>query len=236
MCTCSWRRSLLSFPCLGSITNSRGRTSTLRSKLTLVTDFTFHRVALFLRYQRFAIRVLSPCYIGSLSRVHKTWSFSSRRPPSIHGNGGGGGGTARTQGVCNTSVKLVDTRITDRTLHSDGNREKLPSVSFARWWNTASGLLRYLVGNCLFPCLQQDLFWPTFVRTNYILGHIILRLIFQASMTRLFDPSIMRVSIICPSRIEIKFLYSWMELELFDSRGREEGRRMENISFFSFFL
>lgn len=161
--------------------------STLRSKLTLVTDFTFHRVALFLRYQRFAIRVLSPCYIGSLSRVHKTWSFSSRRPPSIHGNGGSGGGTARTQGVCNTSVKLVDTRITDRTLHSDGNREKLPSVSFARWWNTASGLLRYLVGNCLFPCLQQDLFWPTFVRTNYILGHIILRLIFQASMTRLFD-------------------------------------------------
>lgn len=196
--------------------------STLRSKLTLVTDFTFHRVALFLRYQRFAIRVLSPCYIGSLSRVHKTWSFSSRRPSSIHGNGGGGGGTARTQGVCNTSVKLVDTRITDRTLHSDGNREKLPSVSFARWWNTASGLLRYLVGNCLFPCLQQDLFWPTFVRTNYILGHIILRLIFQASMTRLFDSST-----ICPSRIEIKFLYSWVELELFDSRGRKEGRRIK---------
>lgn len=72
--------------------------------------------------------------------------------------------------MCNTSVKLVDTRITDRTLHSDGNREKLPSVSFARWWNIASGLLRYLVGETGCPPLQQDLFWQTFLHELYSLS------------------------------------------------------------------
>ena len=111
---------------------------------------------------------LSPRYIASLSRVHKTRrrSFSSHH--SIHG--GGGTACARTHGVCNTSVKLVDTRITDRTLHSDGNREKLPSVSFARWWNIASGLLRYLVGETGCSPLQQDLFWRTFLHELYSLS------------------------------------------------------------------
>lgn len=75
--------------------------------------------------------------------------------------------------MCNTSVKLVDTRITDRTLHSDGNREKLPSVSFARWWNIASGLLRYLVGETGCSPLQQDLFWRTFLHELYSLSIVI---------------------------------------------------------------
>lgn len=94
------------------------------AKLTLVTDFTFHRVlSLSLSLSNDGHSRLITVYIERAKREGHFPLTILDSPPSnacVVVN-------SDDQHACNTSVKLVDTRITDRTLHSDGNREKLPS-------------------------------------------------------------------------------------------------------------
>lgn len=108
------------FPFLPS--NSRGSLfagGNVSFNLTLVTDFTFHRLlSLVIKRSR-----LITVYIARAKREGHFPLTILDSPPSnasVVVN-------SDDQHACNTSAKLVDTRITDRTLHSDGNREKLPS-------------------------------------------------------------------------------------------------------------